>query len=372
VQLTRLRVFQFRNFQDEEILFSPGTNLLCGANGQGKTNLLEAVYFLGYGKSFRTAAPRDCILHGASACRVEGTVSIGSLERELAVLLAASGKKLQVHGKDAAIEDFIGNLHLLAFTSEHLNIVRGSPSERRAFLDRGMVTLYPAHVRHLASYSRALKQRNRILSASRDSGIRPDEHLLESWEETLIGDGARLMANRMNYAARMKEKLPAGLFGSEILKLRYISTIRAEQADAATIAEQLRQGMRQARDNDLRSGFTSIGPHRDELKLFVNGKSLADFGSAGQQRSALLCLYFAQMEIHREAHGFYPVFLVDDAEAELDEERMKTFVKHLSDRTQTILTTAKATLMPAMAWEMRRYEIHGGKVFSSASEDRGV
>ena len=362
MQLTRLRVFQFRNFQHEQIHFSPGTNLLCGANGQGKTNLLEAVYLLGFGKSFRTATPRECIMHGASDCRVEGTVLEGTLERDLGVLISPNGKKLQVRGKDAAIEDFIGNLHLLAFTSDHLDIVRGAPAQRRAFLDRGMVTIYPAHVRQLASYGRALKHRNRILAEARDGGIRPDEQLLESWEEALIGDGARIMANRVSFVERMKGKLPGGLFGQEILKVRYISKVRLEQFDAASIAAQIRQSMRQARESDIRSGFTSIGPHRDELKFFVNGKSLADFGSAGQQRSALLSLFFAQMEIHREAHDVYPVFLVDDAEAELDEQRMKTFLKYLSERTQTILTTAKAALIPDVSADMRRLEVVQGTV----------
>ena len=371
VQLTKLRVFQFRNFPHEQIHFSSGTNLLFGTNGQGKTNLLEAVYFLGYGKSFRTPTPRDCILHGAGECRIEGTISGGNLERDLAVLISTKGKKLQVRGKDAAIEDFIGNLHLLAFTSGHLEIVRGAPAQRRAFLDRGMVTIYPAHVRQLASYGRALKQRNRLLTAARDSGVSPDEPLLESWEETLINDGARIMANRMSYVARMKETLPAGVFGSEILKLRYISKVRTEQADAAVLTGQLRQSMHQARESDVRSGFTSIGPHRDELKLFVNGKSLADFGSAGQQRSALLSMYFAQMEIHREAHGFYPLFLVDDAEAELDEQRMKTFLSYLTDRTQTILTTSKAALIPELNAEMRRYEVRDGAVHTTAPIEPG-
>jgi DNA replication and repair protein RecF len=360
VQLFRLRVFQFRNFPSEEITLSARTNLFCGSNGQGKTNLLEAVYLLGYGKSFRTATPRDCIMHGAAECRVEGWVSQGSLERKLGIEISAQGKKLQVHGKEAPIEDFIGNLHLLAFTNEHLHIVRGGPAERRAFLDRGMVTLYPAHVRHLASYSRALKQRNRVLAGARDQGTPLDENLLSSWEETLVRDGARIAAHRMDYAAQMKENLPAGLFGAEILRLRYVSMARVESGDAGQMEELLRQKLTQARDADMRSGYTSVGPHRDELKLYINGKSLAEFGSAGQQRSALLSLYFAQMEIHRRTHGFYPLFLVDDAEAELDDHRLKSFLAFLSERTQTILTTARTTLIASMPPGTRRFEIHEG------------
>lgn len=362
MRLSRLRVFQYRNFQDQEIFLSPGTNLFCGANGQGKTNLLEAIYLLGFGKSFRTATPRDCVLHGAGECRIEGTVASVNIERELAVGISGSGKKLEVHGKETKIEDFIGNLHLLAFTSGHLDIIRGGPAERRAFLDRGMVTLYPSHVRYLASYSRALKQRNRVLANARDAGVAADEHSLESWEEILAQAGAHIVANRMNYTERIKETLPTGLFASEILKLRYLSTGRDEGGNPEAIEKLLRQKLVHCRDGDKKSGFTSVGPHRDEVKLFVNGKALAEFGSAGQQRSALISLYFAQMEIHRNAQGFYPVFLVDDAEAELDDQRLKTFLTHLSQRTQTVLTTAKSSLLPVMPVDAQRFEIHEGSV----------
>ena len=368
MQLTRLRVFQFRNFSQEEIFLSPGLNLFLGANAQGKTNLLEAIYLLGYGKSFRTAQPRDCVQHGAKEGRVEGTVAKGGLERELGVEISERGKRLTVHDKDVPIEEFIGSLHVLAFTSGHLEIVRGGPAQRRAFLDRAMVTLYPAHVRRLASYGRALKQRNRVLAEARDRGARPDERLLESWEETLIRDGARIAANRLSYVAKMKETLPAGVFGAEILKLRYISTARVESGAPEEMEEVLRSKLRQAREVDLKVGHTSVGPHRDDLKLFVNTKPLSEFGSAGQQRSALLALYFAQMEIHRGAHGFYPLLLVDDAEAELDDERLAAFLKYLAQRTQTVLTTAKSALLPAMPSGVRTFEIEAGTVKARGTE----
>ncbi len=364
MQLTRLRVFQFRNFKQEEFCLSPGVNLLRGANAQGKTNLLEAIYLLGYGKSFRTPQPRDCVMHGEAECLVEGTVLQGGGERRLGVEISPRGKRLLVRGKEAPIEEFIGNLHLLAFTSDHLEIVRGGPAQRRAFLDRAMVTLYPAHVRRLASYGRALKQRNRLLTQARERGT-PEERLLESWEETLVREGASIAANRVNYTARIKEALPPGLFGPEVLKLRYISTARAESGVPGEAEEHIRKKLLETRESDLRSGYTSVGPHRDDLKLFLNGKPLAEFGSAGQQRSALLSLYFAQLEIHHAQCGFYPLLLVDDAEAELDDQRLAAFLKYIAQRTQTILTTAKSLLLPTMPLEVRTFEVKEGSVKSS-------
>ena len=150
-----------------------------------------------------------------------------------------------------------------------------------------------------------------------------DENLLESWNEAIVKPGARILWNRMRYVEQMKQELPQGLFGSEALKMHYVSTVTTENHDVPAIEECFRQHLFKARSGDQKTGYTSVGPHRDDLKLYVNGKSLVDFGSSGQQRSCLLSLYFSQMEIHRKTHGFYPLFLVDDAEAELDTQRIE-------------------------------------------------
>jgi DNA replication and repair protein RecF len=362
VQLKRLRLFQYRNIQELEIFPSGGTSLLVGRNGQGKTNILEAIYLLGFGKSFRTATPKDCIQHGQTVCRVEGTVEHGLLARDLHIEITKNQKQLFLLGKPAALDAFVGQLHVLAFAHEHLNVVRGGPADRRAFLDRAMVTLYPGHVNSLATYGRALKQRNRILSSIQEKKARADDALLDSWDEAIIKPGARILENRLRYVAMMKEELPRGLFSTEELKMHYYSTILREEEGAGEIESRFRLRLLQVRAYDQKIGSTSVGPHRDDLKLFVNGKSLVDFGSAGQQRSGLLALYFAQMEIHHKVHGFYPVFLVDDAEAELDEFRLDRFLSYLAQRTQTFLTSAKDFFFSSRAENFSRFEIRNGMI----------
>jgi len=365
VRITRLRLFHFRNIEELELIPSPGTSFLSGRNGQGKTNLLESLYFLAYGKSFRTANSKDCIRHGCPECRIEGTIEQGSLRRDLAVSITRSEKKLLLQGKSATLDQFVGNLHLLAFTHEHLDVVRGAPADRRAFLDRAMVSLYPGHIGYLAAYGRALKQRNRVLSLEYQEKRMAEEDLLDSWDEALVKPGARILRNRLRYVEQMKETLPGGLFGAEVLKMHYLSTVDAKDPELPSIEEHFRKRLQQARSNDRRTAATSVGPHRDDLKLYVNGKSLIDFGSAGQQRSSLLTLYFSQMEIHRKIHNFYPVFLVDDAEAELDEQRLEVFLNYLSQRTQTFLTSAKKFFLPAMPENTAFFEVHGGSISRS-------
>jgi len=362
VQITRLRLFHYRNIGELEIFPSEGTSLFSGRNGQGKTNLLESIYLLGYGRSFRTSNPKDCIQHGHTVCRVEGTVEHGQIRRDLQVSISQKEKKLCFLGKTVALEEFVGNLHILAFTQEHLKVVRGGPLDRRAFLDRAMVTVYPGHVSYLTAYGRALRQRNRMLTSAREGKQSIDDKLLDSWDESLIKPGARILFNRLRYMERMKEELPQGLFGEEDLKMHYFSTVNSEDLDITRIEEHFRKRLCQVRANDQRTGYTSVGPHRDDLKLYVNGKSLVDFGSAGQQRSSLLALYFSQMEIHRKVHGFYPVFLVDDAEAELDEQRLKTFITYLLHRTQTFLTSAKGFLLSALPENAGHFEVQNGRV----------
>jgi DNA replication and repair protein RecF len=278
-------------------------------------------------------------------------------------LITGAEKRLFLLGKPVPLDEFVGNLHLLAFTHEHLNVVRGGPAERRAFLDRAMATLYPGHVSCLATYGRALKQRNSILAAMREGTAAADDNLLDSWDETLVKRGTRILWNRARYVEQMKQELPQGLFGAETLKIHYLSAVATEESDLPEIEARLSQRLLEARPYDRKSGFTTVGPHRDDLKLFVNGKSLEDFGSAGQQRSCLLALYFSQMEIHRKNHGFYPIFLVDDAEAELDEERLKIFLGYLSQRTQTFLTSAKDSLLSAIAEKACRFEVRNGSIF---------
>jgi DNA replication and repair protein RecF len=367
VQLTKLRLFNYRNIEELELCPSAGTNLFSGQNGQGKTNLLEAIYLLGYGKSFRTSTPKDCIRHDRTECCVEGTVEHAQRTRDLKIVVTREEKRLLLMDKPASLDQFLGNLHLLAFTHEHLKVVRGGPADRRAFLDRAMVTLYPGHVLHLTSYERALKQRNRVLAEARAGLGRLDADLIDSWDEALVGPGTRILRNRRRYAEQMKEELPGGLFGTETLKLHYLSTIAAtaEETDALGTEHLFRIQLRKSRENDLRLGYTSVGPHRDDLKLFVNGKSLVNFGSAGQQRSCLLALYFSQMEIHQKFHGHYPVFLVDDAEAELDEQRLQSFLNYVSNRTQLFLTSAKDFLLPAIPASTRCYDVRNGEVFPS-------
>jgi DNA replication and repair protein RecF len=363
VQVLNLRLYQYRNFGLQEIDFCPGTSLFFGQNGQGKTNLLEAIYLLGYGKSFRTATPRDCIQHGKQECQLQGRIEHGSTIRELGITISlAQEKQLLLHRKPVGPGEFIGNLHALAFTQEHLKIVRGGPVERRSFLDRAMITVFPGHMPGLVAYGRALKQRNRLLAGALASGRTTDSELLDSWDESLVREGSQILCNRRQYVERMKRELSNAFCSTEAPEIQYVSAAAGAALEIRDVEGEFRQRLRDARRLDERKGFTTVGPHRDDLKLLLNGKPLADFGSAGQQRSCLLSLYFAQMEIHLKTCGFYPVFLMDDVEAELDDQRLHAFLEYLSRKTQTFLTTAKEHVLPRIGPDVCRFRVHEDRI----------
>ncbi len=186
MHLVNLQLDHFRNFTAETVELSDGTNLLSGKNGQGKTNLLESIYILGHGKSYRTAHVRECVQHGRAECSVAGTVRHSAGERKIQVRIRPPEKVLVLFGKEVSLDEFVGQFHVVAFTHRHLGVVRGEPADRRAFLDRGMMALYPGHVTSLVNYMRALKHRNRLLADSATAeGGRASEDQLDSWDQML-------------------------------------------------------------------------------------------------------------------------------------------------------------------------------------------
>ena len=301
--------------------------------------------------------------HGADACTIGGTVRHPAGERVIQVRIQPPEKSLALFGKTITIDEFVGQLHVTAFTQAHLAVIRGSPADRRAFLDRGMMTIYPGHVRAVVNYTKALKHRNRLLCEGRiGTGALLNEEQLDSWDQILAGEGAQVIWNRLQYVDELKAHLPEGLFGDEHVRMQYLCSVKGSGSSVGALREGFGHALKQARAADARAGHTSIGPHREDVRIFVDSRMVSTFGSAGQQRSALLALYFAQLEVHKCRCGFYPIFLVDDVEAELDDERLKRFISYLGERTQTLLTTAKQKALPEMSGEISRLAVESGGI----------
>lgn len=360
--LESLEAQNFRNISGS-ISFAPGLNILIGENGQGKTNWLEAIDILATSKSFKTAKLQETINFGEELAIIRGRVRrSGEIVREVQVALQGNTKTLSVNGKKETIQRYLGQLHAIVFNADELEIVRGGPDARRGFLDDGIVSIYPAFVQTLTDYNRVIRQKNSLLQTARNDEYSLDKttSLLEPWNEQLAALATRVHKARVRFVERLNEALEHKLFGGEELSIRYASSLedKGDLSDyAALIAERLKLRVQA----ELVSGYALIGTHRDDLEILFDGHDLRKFGSSGQQRSALLLLQLANLAVYYSQHQEYPLFLLDDIDAELDYRRIGQLLEFLEDKTQTVVTTSKESFVESFGAGANTVRIEKGR-----------
>ncbi|MBA2503989.1 MAG: DNA replication and repair protein RecF [Pyrinomonadaceae bacterium] len=359
--LESLEVHKFRNLSGRAA-WSAGLNIIYGDNGQGKTNWLEAIYVLSTTKSFRTQRPQEAVAFDEELAVVRGRVARSlDVHRDLQVTLQNNTKILSVNGKRETAARYLTQLHSVAFTADELETVRGAPEARRRFLDRGAVALHHSYIQTIANYNRVIKQKNRLLQDASENELNTDEVLaiIAPWNEQLITLSAEIHRTRTDYVNRLQETLERRLFGGEEVTIRYVSSLegKGDLSDYETlIAERLRLRL----EAEIAAGRALIGTHRDELEILFDKRDIRAFGSSGQQRSALIILDLAAISVYHSWHSEYPLFLIDDIDAELDGKRIAHLLKHLEGRTQTFVTTSKESLVKQYQAQASVYEIKNG------------
>ena len=356
----------FRNLADAEVGLGPGLTVVHGHNGAGKTNLLEALFFGLTGRSCRTRRERELIRFGEPLARAEVRLepAPGELDDPIEMLASVStteGRRRRVDGRDARSEDDRRRPAVSVFMPDRLALVKGPPSPRRAHLDRLAAALWPARAASRSDYSRALAQRNALLARIR-RGASPSG--LDAWDRELAERAVPLVEARSAAAAELapafaQTAADLGLEGA--VELRYRP--KTEGADADAIAAELAE----RREVDLRGGFSAWGPHRDEVELSRDGRSLRRYGSQGQQRVALLSLLFAEREALRAARRRLPLMLLDDVMSELDPDRRGRLVELLARGGQSLITTTEAEHVPAGGPQLA-LGIDAGVVAAAGSE----
>jgi len=324
----------------------PGIVSLVGPNGTGKTNLLEALYFGLTGRSFRTGDRRDLIPFGAPFARAEVTIrdEDGIDRRLLASVSRSEGRRHLLDGNPVDAATAARHRPPVAvFAPDRLALVKGPPAERRAHLDGFAAARWPARAELRKRFGQALAQRNALVARLAAGGGRAQD--LEPWDATLAEAAAALIAARAEAAAALAEP-----FAEAAAELGLEGGGTLEYAPrAAGSAEEVRTGLAERREADLRLGRTSWGPHLDELKLAFGGRSLRRYGSQGQQRAALLALLFAEREALLAARQVVPLLLLDDVMSELDPDRRQRLVERLAGSGQTLITAASTESLPAPA-----------------------
>ena len=368
--LDSIQAHQFRNLSGE-LSLGPRLNIILGNNGQGKTNWLEAIYLLSRTKSFRTQRLQEGIRFGQETAFVRGQVTSGAeLRRELQVTIQGNTKTISINGKREPLARYLGQLQIFSFTAAELEVVRGVPEARRRFIDRGVASLQPGYVQTIADYSRVIKQKNRILQDANEQGLSSIqvEDLVSPWNQQIVGLAYEIHEARTDYIRRINEVLERGLFEQRDVHIDYVSSL-AGKGDLSDYKALISQRLQLRIQAELAAGRSLIGPHRDDLEVLLEGREMRVFGSSGQQRSALLLLDLAAISVYNSHHGDYPLFLIDDVDAELDERRIRQLLEYLESRTQTFITTSKRTHLEDFLSRANVYEIADGAVLTGRAKD---
>lgn len=366
MRLLRTRIRNFRNLKQVDLEPGARTTILVGQNGQGKTNTLEAIYFAATLRPLRATRLSELVQFGSAApAEVASTYELAGGPREYAVRLEGGDRQILVDGKRVTkLDDYFGNVVVVAFTPDDLAVVKGAPEERRRFLDRAVFGRFPAYLSESRDYGRALKARNRILREGGDDGMR------EAFDAQVARLGARVWRRRLSLLTELQPfalqvfaavgRIPAPL------EVRYkpavveIDDTMTEEQLVTILAEVLEEKL----PIDRERRFTSVGPHADDLALALGGKSARAFASQGQQRAIVLALKIGEIENLRSQHGYYPLLLLDDVSSELDPERNGWLMDHLrSLETQVILSTTDESLVGTAAGaDSLLYEVTAGQV----------
>ncbi len=338
MRIKKITLFSFRNIERAEISFKEGMNFLLGGNAQGKTNILEGIYLFARGKSFRLAKDSELISFGKGGFSAE--IVYEKKEREETLSYRYDGRTRERKKNGVLLErtaEMLGNFRAVLFYPDHLQLIKGSPSERRRFLDVAISQCYPVYVSLYARYEKYLSERNSLLKmAQKGYGGFEFEEQLFVYTEGLALAAAEIRLYREEYIKRLSlyaEGLLAELSGGkEALSLSYTSeTPYTEGEDKETLAARYKDNLLKSVSREIAVGSTLFGIHRDDLTISVNGKNARDYASQGQQRSLVLVLKLAEGKISESLFGESPVYLFDDVLSELDEGRKSFLLSGVKD-----------------------------------------
>lgn len=380
--LKRLHLRQFRNYGEQQVKFQAPKTILVGDNAQGKSNLLEGVALLSTLKSPRAASDRDLILDGASTAQLVGTLERQIGLTELAITLRRTGRRTVALDRENCHRqlDFLGVLNVVEFSSLDLELVRGAPESRRRWLDNLVVQLEPVYAHISKQYDRVLRQRNALVRQHRrllQSGASETlpSATLPVLDLQLATEGTKVMRRRLRALARLTplaQTWHQAISGRrEQLSIAYAANVDTIQEDDEP--ERLRQTflhrLEQKAIAETHQGTTLVGPHRDEIVLTINDTPARQYGSQGQQRTLVLALKLAELQLIEEVVGEPPILLLDDVLAELDPHRQQQLLEAIEDRFQTLIATTHLTAFDAQWLRASQIlSVQAGQVIKNSSD----
>lgn len=371
MRIAEVRLRNFRNHAETLLEFGKGLNVLAGRNGQGKTNILEAISFLSLTKSFYASSDATAVRFGTDMFEVEGAIIAGSGVRyavRVSYGISRGEKVFTVNeSRPETLASVIGSFPVVILSPENNAITFGAPAARRRFMDLTLSQVSRLYLEDLLEYRRVLRQRNRLLTEARTAGANVAS-ALEPWTVSLVQYGSRIVKRRQDFVAEFKGYIERSyrtlVEAGEEPCIEYLSVSPLSTgATAEEIAATMQAGLKDRMGEEMRRGSTLVGPHRDELRLSLNGAVLQQYASQGQHKTFLVALKTAEFSYLRERRGEPPIFLLDDLFSELDEARSRRILELVAGLGQTIITTTgERVLNEAAGWDdhLRRFIIENG------------
>ena len=358
--LKNLSIKQFRNYHNIEVDFNPKLNVFVGRNAQGKTNLLESIYFLALTRSHRTKTDKNLIQFEEEQLQVSGLLQKKIATIPLEIDLTQKGRITKVnHLKQARLSDYIGHMNVVLFAPEDLQLVKGAPAIRRKFIDMELGQIKPIYLSDLSSYNHVLKQRNTYLKTTQNI----DETFLSVLDDQLVEYGCRVMIHRTDFIQKMD------FFGQkkhfdisdqlEDLSIRYQPSVKFD--DKEHLADSFYRALQKSRTRDLFKKNTGVGPHRDDMTFLINGIE-ASFGSQGQHRSLVLSIKLAEIELMESITKESPILLLDDVMSELDNNRQLKLLETISHNIQTFITTTSLEHLQNLPANLSVFTVQNGQL----------
>ncbi len=355
----------FRNFAKLNLKFDSGINVFIGENGQGKTNILEAIYFISLLRSFRCSNLKNLIQWQKSFSQLSGCIEHGENKTQLKIQFGKTRRLFLNSAQITRTSEFIGQIRCVPFVSEDIYLVYGSGSDRRKFIDITLSQLYPDYLSALQNFNKAIKSRNKLLKYG---PINFKE--IHAYDSILGIAGALITQYRYLFCNQLNEHLtslsPVMLAKNDRIKIKYKFSydLTAETKKLEEFKDAYLSALKANIDKDIQYRLTSVGPHRDDFTIFFNGKSLADFGSEGQCRIAVLILKMASGRLSNETNNSDVIYIIDDVFGELDKKRKESFLKSLKNIEQVFMTTTESGILDGVQDHSSIYRINDGNVIN--------
>ena len=351
--IKKIKIYNFRNYKNEEINLEKNINIFYGKNAQGKTNIIEAIYLCGLGKSFRTNKDKEMIKLNENKSYVE--VEYEKSDRDGKIKIELENKKnIYLNNiKLKKLSELLGNLNVVIFTPDDINILKGGPENRRRFLNIMISQLRPNYLNVLNLYKKTIEERNNYLRLIKEEN--KSEELLDIWDEKLAEYAEKIVNYRKEFINKISNKIvdihKNITNNNEKIKIEYLTDCEKK--------EKYLNLLKQRRKLDIIKGFTTKGIHRDDFVIYINGNQVNVYGSQGQNRTVMLSLKLSELQIIYDEIGEYPILLLDDFMSELDKERRKNFLENIKNNQVIITCTEKLNLENLNYLE---YNVSDGKI----------